>query len=151
MGMPFRETGNTGNGGSLCRMEVYREFKSMMFMFLICSDQFSHSVMSKSLRPHGLQHTRLPCPSPNPRGYSNSYPLSQWCHPTISSSVIPFSSHLQSFPASSLKEFPAVCCDPHSKGFDIVDKAKVDFFVTPLLFQWSNGYWQFDLWVLCLF
>ena len=56
--------------------------------------------MSDSLWPHGLQHARLPCPSPTPRVYSNSCPLSRWCHPTISSSVIPFSSHLQSFPAS---------------------------------------------------
>ena len=64
------------------------------------SVQFSHSVMSDSLRPHGLQHTRLPCPSPTPRVYSDSCPLSWWCHPTISSSVFPFSSHLQSFPAS---------------------------------------------------
>ena len=62
--------------------------------------QFSRSVMSDIWRPHGLQHARLPCPSPAPRAYSNSCPLSQWCHPTISSSVIPFSSHLQSFPAS---------------------------------------------------
>ena len=62
--------------------------------------QFSHSVMSDSLQPHGLQHTRFPCPSPTPRAYSNSCPSSWWCHPTISSSVIPFSSHLQSFPAS---------------------------------------------------
>ena len=61
---------------------------------------FSHSVMSNSLWPHGLQHTRPPCPSPTPRVYPNSHPLSQWCHPTISSSVIPFSSYLQSFPAS---------------------------------------------------
>ena len=56
--------------------------------------------MSNSLRPHGLQHARLPYPSPTPRAYSNSCPLSWWCHPTISSSVVPFSSHLQSFPAS---------------------------------------------------
>ena len=62
--------------------------------------QFSHSVMSDSLQPHGLQHTRPPCPSPTPGVYSNSCPLSWWCPPTISSSVIPFSSHLQSFPAS---------------------------------------------------
>ena len=62
--------------------------------------QFSCSGMSDSLRPRGLHHTRLPCPSPTPRAYSNPCPLSQWCHPTISSSVIPFSSHLQSFPAS---------------------------------------------------
>ena len=63
------------------------------------SVQFSCSVMSNSWRPHRLQHTRLPCPSPIPRAYSNPCPLSQWCHPTISSSVIPFSSCLQSFPA----------------------------------------------------
>ena len=56
--------------------------------------------MSNSLRPHGLQHARPPCPSPTPGVYSKSCPLSQWCHPTISSSVVPFSSHLQSFPAS---------------------------------------------------
>ena len=56
--------------------------------------------MSNSPQPHGLQHTRLSCPSPSPRVYSSSCPLSQWCHPTISSSVIPFSSCLQSFPAS---------------------------------------------------
>ena len=59
-----------------------------------------HSVVSESLQPHGLQHARLPCPSPAPRACSNSCPLSWWCHPTVSSSVIPFSSRLQSFPAS---------------------------------------------------
>ena len=56
--------------------------------------------MSDSLRPHGLQQARLPCPSLSPRACSNSCPLSQWCHPTISSSVVPFSSCLQSFPTS---------------------------------------------------
>ena len=64
------------------------------------SNQFSHSVRSNSLRPHGLLYVRPPCPSPTPGVYSNSYPLSQWCRSTISSSVIPFSSRLQSFPAS---------------------------------------------------
>ena len=68
--------------------------------YLSPSVQFSHSVMSNSLRPHGLQHARPPCPSPTPGVHPNSSPLSQWCHPTISSSVIPFSSCLQSFPAS---------------------------------------------------
>ena len=62
--------------------------------------QFSRSVVSDSLRPHGLQHARPPCPSPTPGIYSDSRPLSRWCHPTISSSVVPFSSHLQSFPSS---------------------------------------------------
>ena len=62
--------------------------------------QFSHSVVSDSLPPYGLQHTRLPCPSPTPGPHSNSCPLSWWCHPAISSSVISFSSCPQSFPAS---------------------------------------------------
>ena len=61
------------------------------------SVQFSHSVVSSSLWPHILQHTRLPYPSPNPGVYPNSCPSSWWCHPTISSSVVPFSSCLQSF------------------------------------------------------
>ena len=64
------------------------------------SVQFSHSVMSDSLQPHGLQHARLPCPSPTAGACSNSCSSSRWCHPTISSSVVPFSSRLQSFPAS---------------------------------------------------
>ena len=64
------------------------------------SVQFSCSVMSDSFRPHESQHTRPPCPSPTPRVYSNSCPLSWWCHPTISSSVIPFSSYPQSLPVS---------------------------------------------------
>ena len=62
---------------------------------------FSHSVMSNSLWPHGLQHTRLPCLSPTPRVCSNSCPLSRWCHPTISSSDVPFSSCPRSFPTSA--------------------------------------------------
>ena len=66
----------------------------------LSSVQISCSVVSNSLRLHGLQHTRLPCPTPTPRVYSNSCPLSQWCHPAILSSVVPFSSHLQSFSAS---------------------------------------------------
>ena len=68
--------------------------------FLEITFQFSHSVVSDFLRPHGLQHARLPCPSPTPGAYSNSCPASWRCHPTISSSVVPFSSRLQSFPAS---------------------------------------------------
>ena len=65
-----------------------------------CSVQFSHSVVSDCLQPHEPQHAQPPCPSPTPRVYPNSCPLSQWCHPTISSSVIPFFSCPQSFPAS---------------------------------------------------
>ena len=67
---------------------------TLHLLLLLCC-----SVMSDSLQPHRLQHTRLPCPSPFPRAYSNSCPLSQWCHPTISFSVVPFS-FLQSFPES---------------------------------------------------
>ena len=67
---------------------------------MISSVQFSRSVVSNSLRCHGLQHPRLPGPSPTTGACSNSCPLSWWFHPTISSSVIPFSSHIQSFPAS---------------------------------------------------
>ena len=73
---------------------------NMLLLHMSSSVQFSHSVMSNSSWSHGLQHARLPCPLPTPRAYSNWCPSSQWCHPTISSSVIPFSSGLQSFPAS---------------------------------------------------
>ena len=69
------------------------------------SVQFSGSVVSDSLWPHGLQHARSNCPSPIPGVCSNSCPLSRWCHPTISSSLIPFCSRLQSFPASGLYPF----------------------------------------------
>ena len=71
-----------------------------MFISLFSSVQFSCSVMSDSLRPHGPQHARLPCPSLTPGVHPNSCPLSQRCHPTNSSSAVPFSSCLQSFPAS---------------------------------------------------
>ena len=70
----------------------------------LSSVQSSCSVMSYSLKPHGLQHTRLPCPPPTPGACSNSCPSSWWCHPTILSSVIPFPSCLHSFPAS--RSFP---------------------------------------------
>ena len=66
----------------------------------LLSVQFSCSVLSDSLQPYEMQHTRPHCPSPAPRACSNSCPLSRWCHPTIWSSVVPFSSHLRSFPAS---------------------------------------------------
>ena len=71
---------------------------------LSSSVQFSCLVLTNFLWPHGLKHTRLPCPSSTPRAYSNSCPSSWWCHPTTSSSVVPFSSCLQSFPAS--KSYP---------------------------------------------
>ena len=67
---------------------------------IISSVQLGHSVVSDSMQPHGLQYASLPCLSPTPRAYSNLCPLSRWCHPTISSSVVPLSSHRQTFPAS---------------------------------------------------
>ena len=74
-------------------------FQDMSY-FILLSVQFSCSVLSDFLQPHKLQHTRLPCPSPTPGAYSNSCLLSRWCHPTISSSVVPFASLLQYFPSS---------------------------------------------------
>ena len=76
------------------------QIKYIHIIIIFSSVQFNHSVVSDSLRPHGLQHARPPCTSPTPWVYPNSSPLSWWCHQTISSSVIPFSSCLQSFPAS---------------------------------------------------
>ena len=78
-------------------LHIYLNFQSNSH---ISSVQFSHSVVSNSLRPHELQHTRPPCSSPTSGVHPNPCPLSQWCHPTISSSVTPFSSCLQSFPES---------------------------------------------------
>ena len=69
-------------------------FEDRFFFFNVWPVQFSRSVVSGSLQPHGRQHIRLPCPSPAPRAYSDSSTSSQWCHPTISSSVVPSSSHL---------------------------------------------------------
>ena len=77
---------------------IWKTFKNMHQ--LLSSVQFSCSVLSDSLRPHESQHARPPCPSPTPGACSNSCPLSRWCYTTISSSVAPFSSCLQSFPAS---------------------------------------------------
>ena len=85
---------------SLTSSWIYLLFNYIYFS----STLFNCSVMSNTLQPHGLQHARLPSPSPTSRVYSNSCPLSRWCHPNISSSAVPFSSLLQSFPAS--ESFP---------------------------------------------
>ena len=79
-------------------------FKNMKFVVVSSSVQFSRSVVSDSLRHHESQHARPPCPSPTPGVHSNSCSSSQWCHPAISSSVVPFSSCPQSLPAS--ESFP---------------------------------------------
>ena len=91
--------------GSVSTVVMYPPPQSQGWTMVVLSPpqssvQFSCSVVPDSLRPHGLQHARPPCPSPTPGVYSNLCPLSRWCHPTISSSVIPFFSCLQSFPAS---------------------------------------------------
>ena len=78
---------------------IFRHLPLLLLLYFN-SVQFSCSVVSDSLRPHESQHARPPCPPPSPRVHSNSRPSSQWCHPTISSSVVPFSSCPQSFPAT---------------------------------------------------
>ena len=93
-------------GGALVTIQIQLLVAQSNYTCTHCSVQFSHSVMSDSLRPHGLQHARPPCPLPTPRAYSNPCPSHRWCHPTISSSVVPLSSHLQSFPAAG--SFPMI-------------------------------------------
>ena len=80
--------------------KALKESIKTMFPQIEDINQFSRSVLSDSLRPHEMQHARPPCPSPTPRVYPNPCPLSQWCHPAISSSIVPFSSCPQSLPAS---------------------------------------------------
>ena len=82
------------------QLNPYQNCSRLPISYRNGSIQFSHSVVSNSLWPHELQYARLPCPSPTPGACSNSCPLSRWCHPTISSSVVSSSSHLQSSPAS---------------------------------------------------
>ena len=101
----FRILGNCRNGkhSPSIKFPSFTPTSMSVFscsLFPLQSVQFNRSVVSDFLWPHGLQHARLPCLSPTPGVYSNWCPLSQWCHPTISSSVVPFSSRLQSFPAS---------------------------------------------------
>ena len=106
MGRGSGELVFNGDSFSLGRWKIQEmddgESSTMKWLYLVSLNyavQFSCSIMSNSLQLHGLQHTRLSCPSPTPGACSNSCPSHQWCHPSISSSVIPFS-HLQSFPAS---------------------------------------------------
>ena len=98
---------------------------------------FSRSVVSDSLRPHELQHARPPCPSSNPRVHPNPCPLSHWCHPTISSSGIPFSSRLQCFPASG--SFPM------SPFFTSCGHDVLEFQLQHQSFQWYSGLISFRM------
>ena len=106
--------------------------------------QLSHSVVSDSLRPHGLQHARPPCPSPTPGVYSNSSPLSRWCHPAISPAVVPFSFCLQSFPESGsfqMNQFFASGAQSIgvSASASVLPMNIQDWF--PLVY-FRRGYWQ---------
>ena len=104
---------------------------------MLSSVQFSCSVVSESLRPHGLQHARPPCPSPTPRVHPNPCPLSRWCHPTISSSVIPFSSCPQSFPASG--SFPmSQLFASGGQSIGVLASASVLQSVAFILFEYSR-------------
>ena len=115
-----------------------------MYLYAIDSVQFSCSAVSNFLRPHGLLHARLPCPSPTLGACSNSCPSSQWCHPTISSSIIPFSSCLQSFPASGsfpMSQFLASSDQSISVSASVLSVNIQDWFplgLTGLIFQ-SKG------------
>ena len=106
----WKESGNRRSATSYSKVTCSSYILSFVSFLLLVPRysgvpvQFSCLVVSDSLWPYGLQHTRLPCPSPTPGAYSNSCPLSRWCHSTISSSVVPFFSCLQSFPAS--ESFP---------------------------------------------
>ena len=114
-------------------------WQSSLCFWICClsSVQFSHSVVSDSLRPYESQHARSPCPSPTPAVYSNSCPSSRWCHPTISSSVIPFSSCPLSLPASG--SFPMSQLFPWG-GQSTGVSALASFF--PKKFEgWSPSEW----------
>ena len=127
-----------------------------MLKFEKHSAQFSRSVLSDSLRPHGLQHARPPCPSPTPRVYSDSCPLSWWYRPTISSSVVPFSSCLWSFPASGSFQMSQFFASggqihPKKKKFNGLYLLKILFaFLLSFYFHFSHTQFKvhcFSLWL----
>ena len=104
---------------------------------------YSWSVVSSSLWPHGPQHTRLPCPSLSPGVCSNSSPLSQWCHPIISSSVLPFSSCPQSFPASA--SFPM--SQLFASGHQSIGASNSASVFPMSIYRWFSVEWL--IWCLC--
>ena len=143
----------------LSSARYYPSLKNNTILLCRSTMLFSCSVMSDSLWPHGLQHSRLPCPSLLPKVCSNSCPSSQWRHPTIFSSIIPFSSCLHSFPASG--SFPVSQLFT-SGGQSIGASASVFlmniqgwffFFLglTGLISLLSRRLWYLALWYLCLF
>ena len=118
------------------KLLIFLHFKSV---------QFSHSVVSESLWLHESQHTRPPCPSPTPGDYSNSCPSSQWRHPTISSSVVPFSSCPQSLPASG--SFPIKCpsneaVTPTHESSYTAPFEVLSYHCLPLSYQKAEGQWS---------
>ena len=118
----------TQDSSTMCKKVPDKSWNTLLSRIDSCSNitvlpvdqmfsQSAHSVMSDSLRPHKLQYARLPCPSPTPGVHPNPCPLSRWCHPTISSSVVPFSSCPQPFPASgSFPKSQLFTCDGQSFG-----------------------------------
>ena len=105
----MKKAGSTHHVAAICQ-PLRRMYIPKTKSLCISSVQCSYSVVSNSLRPHGLQHSRTPCPSPTPGVYSNSCLLSWRCHLTILSSVVPFSSHLQSFPVSGSFPMSRIFC-----------------------------------------
>ena len=112
---PETHQDTTSNNYQVTRSTGYMRIQQMP-QGCCCSLLFSHAVGSDSFQPHGLQHSRLPCPSPSSRAWSNTCALSPWWHPTISSSVVPFSSHLQSFPASGSFLMTGLAEENHRKN-----------------------------------
>ena len=121
------------------KIKIGSIFHSSLKIYGLCisSVQFSRSVVSDSLRPHELQHARPPCPSPTPGVHSDSRPMSQWCHPAISSSVVPFSSCPQSLPAS--ESFPM--SQPFASGGQSTGVSALASFLPKNTQGWSPLEW----------
>ena len=131
------------NSNTYLTTKIYKDFYLCYLILIISSVQFSRSVISDSLRPHEPQNTRPPCPSPTPGVYPNSCPLSRWCHLTISSSVIPFSSCLKSFQYQGLfKWVSSLYQVPKILEFQLQHQSSSHF--------WVPGLSRTPWWLLCL-
>ena len=147
--------GSRWHNGKTNLTSSFQNVLNLLSVFLICcqngpdfrgnSVQFSHSVVSDSLRPHGLQHTRLPCPSPTPGAYSNSCPLSLWCHPTIASSVIPFLLLPSIFP--NIRVFSSETCKHSPNTFEDLSLKKTSY---PDHHDWSSNSEKWGRQLSCL-